>query len=152
MLSPTPMPPHHDVRASSSKSSDSTYPAVQTPSGILVACFVVPAEQAETLLSMFRSITHPLPNEAPVNSPPSGTTPSALSVSWLTHAEAAAYLGVAESTLYRYAEQERIESRKIANRLEYRRVALDRFKEQQIRPARRARSHGIIPPTLGSGN
>jgi excisionase family DNA binding protein len=71
---------------------------------------------------------------------------------WLTHSEAARYLGVAISTLYRYAEQERIECRKLGNRLEYHRSSLDRFKENQIRPPRRARSRGIITPTLGSGN
>jgi excisionase family DNA binding protein len=71
---------------------------------------------------------------------------------WLTHPEASRYLGVAISTLYRYAEQERIECRKLGNRLEYRRSSLDRFKENQIRPARRSRSRGIIAPTLGSGN
>ena len=70
---------------------------------------------------------------------------------WLTHAEAARYVGVAISTLYRYAEQERIECRKLGNRLEYRRSSLDRFKENQIRPPRRTRSRGIIAPTLGSG-
>jgi excisionase family DNA binding protein len=71
---------------------------------------------------------------------------------WLTHSEAACYLVVAISTLYRYAEQERIECRKLGNRLEYRRSSLDRFKENQIHPARRARSRSIITPTLGSGN
>jgi excisionase family DNA binding protein len=71
---------------------------------------------------------------------------------WLTHFEAARYLGVSTSTLYRYAEQERIECRKTGNRLEYRRSTLDRFKENQIRPARRSRPRGIIAPTLGSGN
>jgi excisionase family DNA binding protein len=71
---------------------------------------------------------------------------------WLTHSEAARYLGVAISTLYRYAEQERIECRKLGNRLEYRRSSLDRFKENQIRPPRSGRSRGIITRTLGSGN
>jgi excisionase family DNA binding protein len=72
---------------------------------------------------------------------------------WLTHAEAASYLGVAVSTLYHYAEQERIECRKIGNRLEYRRSSLDRFKESLIRPARRSRNRGTIAPMLlGSGN
>jgi excisionase family DNA binding protein len=71
---------------------------------------------------------------------------------WLEHAAAAECLGVGKSTLYRYAEQGKIEYRKIGNRLQYRRSSLDRFKEQQIRPARRFRPRGIIPATLGSGN
>jgi excisionase family DNA binding protein len=70
---------------------------------------------------------------------------------WLTHSEAADYLGVAKSTLYRFVCEGRIETRKIGGRLEYRRLTLDKFKEQQIRPARRPRTRGIITPTLGSG-
>ena len=70
---------------------------------------------------------------------------------WLSHSEAAGYLGVAKSTLYRFVCEGRIETRKIGGRLEYRRLTLDKFKEQQIRPARRTRTRGIITPTLGSG-
>jgi excisionase family DNA binding protein len=70
---------------------------------------------------------------------------------WLVYSEAAEYLGVAKSTLYRFACEGRIETRKIAGRLEYRRVTLDTFKEQQIRPARRSRTRGIITQALGSG-
>jgi excisionase family DNA binding protein len=70
---------------------------------------------------------------------------------WLAHSEAADYLGVAKSTLYRFVCEGRIETRKMGGRLEYRRLALDKFKEQQIRPARRSRTRGIITPTLGSG-
>lgn len=71
---------------------------------------------------------------------------------WLNHTEAAAYLGIGISTLYRYAESERIECRKLGNRLEYCRASLDRFKESLIRPARRPRTRAIITSTLGSGN
>jgi excisionase family DNA binding protein len=70
---------------------------------------------------------------------------------WLAHSEAADYLGVAKSTLYRFACEGRIETRKMGGRLEYRRLVLDKFKQQQIRPARRSRTRGIITPTLGSG-
>jgi predicted DNA-binding transcriptional regulator AlpA len=56
---------------------------------------------------------------------------------WLKHAEAAVYLGISRSTLYQYACQQRVECRKLAGRLEYRRSTLDQFKDQQIRPARR---------------
>ncbi len=72
--------------------------------------------------------------------------------SWLPHVEAAKFLGVSISTLYRYACQKRIEARKLGGRLEYRRSTLDKFKNQQIRPAQCSRARGIITPTLGSGN
>ena len=72
--------------------------------------------------------------------------------SWLPHVEAAKFLGVSISTLYRYASQERIEYRKIAGRLEYRQTILERLKQKQIRSARLPlRSGGIIPPALHSG-
>ena len=72
--------------------------------------------------------------------------------SWLPHVEAAKFLGVSISTLYRYASQERVECRKIAGRLEYRLSTLERLKQKQIRPARLPlRSGGIILPALHSG-
>jgi len=114
-----------------------------------VACFVLPAAQAEQLIAMLRNIAVKPPVDSSSTTLPIATPQSS---SWLTHVEAAAYLGVAISTLYRYSEQERIECRKIGNRLEYRRASLDRFKEQQIRPARRARARSIIASTLDSGN
>jgi Helix-turn-helix domain len=71
---------------------------------------------------------------------------------WLKHPEAAEYLGIATSTLYRYACQQKIESRKLCGRLEYRRSVLDKFKDLHIRPATRWPSSGrIIPAVLGSG-
>lgn len=120
--------------------------------GLLVACFVLPAEQAEKLISVLQDIVRSPASESPHTLAQPAITSLTKSNSWLTHVEAASYLGVAVSTLYRYAEQERIECRKIGNRLEYRRASLDRFKEQQIRPARRPRARGIMAPTLGSGN
>ena len=120
--------------------------------GMVVACFVLPADQAEKLISMLQDIVRSPAREAALNLAQPAITSVTQSNSWLTHVEAAAYLGVAVSTLYRYAEQERIECRKIGNRLEYRRLSLDRFKELQIRPARLSRARGIMAPTLGSGN
>ena len=71
---------------------------------------------------------------------------------WLKHAEAAEYLHVSKSTLYQYACQQKIECRKLAGRLEYRRSTLDQFKDRQIRPAHRSFSQrSIIPTALGSG-
>ena len=57
--------------------------------------------------------------------------------------QAAKCLGISTTTLYRYAEQEKIEFRKIGNRLGYRRSALDQFKEQHVRPARRTRRQEV---------
>ncbi len=124
----------------------------QISSPTLVACFLLPSEQVETLICMLQGIAA---NSSRAVTPLSSSfdpMPSTSHAAWLTHFEAAKYLGVSTSTLYRYAEQERIECRKTGNRLEYRRFALDRFKENQIRPARRSRPRGIIAPTLGSGN
>lgn len=72
--------------------------------------------------------------------------------SWLEHTAAAEYLGVGRSTLYRYAEEEQIESRKFGGRLEYRLSCLDEFKARHVRPARRSRHEsGIISSAPRSG-
>jgi hypothetical protein len=44
---------------------------------------------------------------------------------------------------YTYAEQSQIKSRKLGNRLEYRRSSLDRLKDQHDRPAHRSRADGV---------
>ena len=72
----------------------------------------------------------------PVDTSPE-TPPSESDDCWFPHAEAADYLGTSESTLYKYASQGRLECRKLFGRLEYRRSTLDKFKESQVRPARR---------------
>jgi excisionase family DNA binding protein len=72
--------------------------------------------------------------------------------SWLEHRAAAEYLGVGRSTLYRYAEEEQIESRKFCGRLEYRLSSLDEFKARHVRPARRSgHESGIIQSAPRSG-
>lgn len=146
-IQPGHNPPGHDERVRVSVPSEE-----RQQTGMLVACFVLPAEHVEKLASILQDIAGSRLSDAPLNPPQPGTTTVTQSSSWLTHIEAAAYLGVAVSTLYRYAEQQRIECRKIGNRLEYRRTSLDRFKDQQIRPARRPQGRGIIATTLGSGN
>ena len=71
---------------------------------------------------------------------------------WLGLGDAAQHLGVSTSTLYKYASQGKIESRKLAGRLQFRRSRLDRFMAEQVRPVRRAtRLRSIIPAALGSG-
>jgi excisionase family DNA binding protein len=143
--------PHNHGTNGDARAITST-PPEQSCSPTLVACFLLPPEQAEILISILRGIAaNPASAPTPMSSSfePMGSMSNTV---WLNHFEAARYLGVATSTLYRYAEQERIESRKTGNRLEYRRSSLDRFKENQIRPVRRSRPRGIIAPTLGSGN
>jgi excisionase family DNA binding protein len=153
-----PMPPtnravessivHHsesDARANTFASSEQK--SLPAP----VVCFLIPLEQLENLVSILKAIaTNPESAFTPLSSAYE-TTASTSPTSWLTHFEAARYLGISTSTLYRYVEHERIECRKTGNRLEYRRPALDQFKENQIRPARRSQARGIIPSTLNSG-
>ena len=151
---PTTPPTHspQDRRAEKNSPAHSVPPNDQNASPVLVACFVLPSEQAESLITMLQRIAANSPNASSANTPPDNGIHEFKS-RWLTHSEAASYLGVAVSTLYHYAEQERIECRKIGNRLEYRRSSLDRFKESLIRPARRSRNRGTIAPMLlGSGN
>lgn len=120
---------------------------------ILLACILLLPKDAAPILALLKqingnsgpSITSQIADVRRMNSP------RPQSDSWLGHSEAADYLGVAKSTLYRFACEGRIESRKLGGRLEYSRLTLDKFKEQQIRPARRPRTRGIITPTLGSG-
>ena len=120
---------------------------------ILLACILLVPQDAAPILALLKQVKG--------NSGPSTTgqiadvrmmnSPRPQSESWLAHPEAADYLGVSKSTLYRFACEGRIENRKLGGRLEYSRLTLDKFKEQQIRPARRPRTRGIIAPTLGSG-
>jgi hypothetical protein len=70
---------------------------------------------------------------------------------WLSHSAAAEYLGISKSTLYKYACQQKIECRKLAGRLDYRRSELNRFKEKQIRPARSCKRRSIIASAHSSG-
>src|SRR5258708_18902004 len=119
----------------------------------LVACVLLLPEDAEVLAGLLCNLTtnshvsqdlDALANHRLLRPEPSD--------SWLPHVEAAKFLGVSMSTLYRYASQERIECRKIAGRLEYRQSILERLKQKQIRSARLPlRSGGIIPPALHSG-
>jgi excisionase family DNA binding protein len=72
--------------------------------------------------------------------------------SWLEHSAAAEYLGVARSTLYRYAEHHEIESRKFCGRLQYRLSSLDEFQTRHVRPACAFHAdHAIISSAPRSG-
>lgn len=118
-----------------------------------VACFILPARQMQTLISLLQEFLSTTEGLTPTNFTNLVIAPSEDSTAvWLTHPEAARCLGISTTTLYRYVEQERIEFRKIGHRLEYRRSTLDQFKDQHVRPARRSvRTRGIIPSAPNSG-
>lgn len=120
----------------------------------VVACVVFQTRDPEHVLELLREAlpgiadsVQETPTTLPAIDPKCGDSDP-----WLKHSEAAAYLGIATSTLYRYACERRIESRKLCGRLEYRRSILDQFKDLHIRPAARWSPSGrIIPSALGSG-
>jgi excisionase family DNA binding protein len=120
---------------------------------ILLACILLVPKDAAPLLALLAQVNgnSGLSVAGQIADVRTMNSPRPQSESWLGHSEAADYLGVSKSTLYRFACEGRIETRKLGGRLEYSRLTLDKFKEQQIRPARRHRSRGIITPTLGSG-
>jgi hypothetical protein len=120
----------------------------------LVACVLLLPEDAEVLAGLLCNLatnSHASQDLNALAKPDRSLRPEP-SDFWLPHVEAAKFLGVSMSTLYRYASQKRIECRKIAGRLEYRQSILERLKQQQIRsPRLPLRSGGIIPPALHSG-
>jgi hypothetical protein len=120
----------------------------------LVACLLLLPEDAEAILSFLRRLAvngRSFPSDTPSNEA-SVLTRSAGEDSWLGHAEAAAYLGVSKSTLYHYSCHDQIERRKLGGRLEYRRSALDKFKEDHTQPAScRSHSARIIASAHSSG-
>lgn len=120
---------------------------------ILLACILLLPKDAGPILALLKhpNTNHGSSSDSQIAAVRTVPPPQAQADPWLAHSEAADYLGVAKSTLYRFVCEGRIETRKIGGRLEYKRLTLDKFKEQQIRPARRSRTRGIITPTLGSG-
>jgi excisionase family DNA binding protein len=83
---------------------------------------------------------------------PAGHTVKGAEDPWSDLEQSARYLGISTSTLYKYSSQRKIESRKLAGRLQFRQSELDEFLEKQIRPARKGRgSPSIISPALCSG-
>lgn len=135
---------------------DSSNPAQgPTPNTAVLTCILVFAKDSEPILAILRKLADDSVNRSDLRATAirKVESTSAQNDLWLHHNEAAEYLGISKSTLYRYAEQGHIESRKLGNRLEYRRSSLDKFKDQHVRPARRSpRGRGIIAPALSSGN
>ena len=139
-----PIRPIEDGRNNGDAAISSSPTTKEDSSPAFVACFVLPPKQAETLISVLQEFLSSAEGLAPANFSTLAIGPNEDSTAvWLTHREAAKCLGISTTTLYRYAEQERIEFRKIGNRLEYRRSALDQFKEQHVRPARRTRRQEV---------
>ena len=133
-----------DSRTNGDAATRSSAATKEDSSPAFVACFVLPPKQAETLISILQEFVSSAEGLAPANFSTLAIAQTEHSTAvWLTHPEAAKCLGISTTTLYRYAEQEKIEFRKIGNRLEYRRSALDQFKEQHIRPARRTRRQEV---------
>jgi predicted DNA-binding transcriptional regulator AlpA len=132
--------------------------ATQEPAGNgsespqLLACVLIFPSDAEPIVSLLRNLAASLPFTAGLPFVGEADYATATADPWLNHEQAADYLGISKSTLYQYGSQEKIECRKLGGRLEYLRSTLDRFKDQQIRPARRCLMQGsIIPTALGSG-
>jgi hypothetical protein len=125
-----------------------------TQCGKLVVCLLLVPSDAEPLVSLLEQLAASSQNPAPLHS----ILSLAPEISddahdrWLEHSEAAKCLGIAKSTLYRYASQSRIEHRKYAGRLEYRESILEKHKQAQVRPARFPLGNGrIIGSALSSG-
>ena len=124
------------------------------PAPTVLACIFVLPQDATPVLEVLRILSSSGAFQNPVNiglaDAPQCSHES--DDSWLEHAAAARHLGISSSTLYRYAERGLIESRKLGNRLRYRRSILDDFKDQSVRPARRsADARCIIPSAPVSG-
>jgi hypothetical protein len=119
---------------------------------LIAYIFVVPKD-ADLAIEALQNLISQGALQNLVSFPMAGDPNSPAADSWLPHPNAAKYLGISESTLYRYAEQERIECRKLCGRLQYRLASLDKFKDQHIRPARRSgRCGSIIGSALSSGD
>jgi predicted DNA-binding transcriptional regulator AlpA len=152
---------------SASQKSEPQQPEVQSQlpknSGAFVnnprfmACLVFLPEDSKPLADLLQELqefaitSHPVRNFGEPAESKQPAQPSSAD-SWLTHVEAALYLGISKTTLYRYACQQVVESRKMGGRLQYRQSALDRFQDQQTRPARfPSHAESIITPALRSG-
>ena len=118
----------------------------------VIACVVFRTRDPEQLIQVLTDALTGIGEAVPAEVPLSAAGESQPIGPWLKHPEAAEYLGISTSTLYRYACQHRIEYRKLCGRLEYRRTALERFKDLHVHPPARWPTSGrIMPAALGSG-
>jgi excisionase family DNA binding protein len=120
----------------------------------LVACLLLVPSDAEPIVALLEQLAASSQNPIPFPSFSDSGRQAATTTEdqWLEHSEASKRLGISKSTLYRYVNQQRIECRKVAGRLEYRLSTLEKLKKEQIRPARLShRAGSIIPSTFSSG-
>ncbi|SRR6266436_132185 len=120
----------------------------------LLACLLILPSDSEPIISLLEKLAANSQAPLPLSFLQDSETPSERESGdeWLQHPEAAGYLRVSKSTLYRYVCQHKIECRKIGGRLEYRRSSLETLKNQHIRPARLSHhADGIIPSAFSSG-
>jgi hypothetical protein len=84
-----------------------------TSSTAVLTCILVFAKDSEPILAILKKLTGDSPNAEQVSATliRKIETPLDPTDPWLHHNEAAEYLGISKSTLYRYAEQGHIESR-----------------------------------------
>ena len=115
----------------------------QTSPTLVAYVFIMPKE-ADLTLETIRNLMPQGIFTSVIGLPMAQEAKASTDDSWLQHPAAAEYLGISESTLYRYAEHQTIESRKLCGRLQYRLSQLDKFKEQHVRPARRPLRNGVI--------
>src|SRR6266853_4188455 len=112
----------------------------------VVACLVFQTRDPDHFVQLLREALTGISDQAAEGCPisPIGPPQTDSEDPWLKHPEAAEYLGISKSTLYRYACQQTIETRKLGGRLEYHRSTLDRFKHRQIRPRLRHIDSGSL--------
>ena len=103
----------------------------------LVACLLLVPQDAEAILRFLQRLAVSGRDLSSIKSTIDANASMQLAPeeSWLSHSQAAAFLGVSKSTLYHYSCHDQIERRKLGGRLEYRRSALDRFKDAHTLPA-----------------
>jgi hypothetical protein len=142
-------------REGTSTNPPATRDGLPQPDSEPLACayvFVVPRTEGPVILALQKLISTLSRQENRVLPPDSRKPSLPIADSWLEHAAAAEYLGVARSTLYRYSERHEIESRKFCGRLQYRLTSLDEFKTRHVRPASQFHTEGaIIPAAPRSG-
>jgi excisionase family DNA binding protein len=145
------IPIETDARQSANSENS---PSEETDTPRLVACLLLLPENSEHIFKLFQKLAtsnpdlpaHRATTDTEVPKQPRCDDP------WLTHSEAAAYLGVSKSTLYHYSCHEEIERRKLGGRLEYRLSILDEFKRAHTLPAScHSASARIIPSAHSSG-
>jgi Helix-turn-helix domain len=140
-----------DKATSHQSEPSTTQPGTQEPprasdSSQVLACLLILPSDAKPIVSLLKDLATALPCTSPLPFVGGPVSAKVIDGPWLKHADAAGYLGISKSTLCQYVCQQKIECRKLAGRLEYRRSTLDQFKDHQTRPAHRWFSKRSLPP------